>query len=339
MDIIFPEKKIVPFIDAYLSVMLTHKNIYNYVISENFIRCFYFEENWVDYYKSYDCSQYDVFRTFELTSDFMKLNNVDISVIINNCLNDGYFVLYSVDTYYISNYISYNEKHIIHPLLIYGKDNLSNNYKCRDYFDFTFYSQQLVNPNEITNSFIKCYIESNNYYNNLLVGFQLNQKNVNSFEGDKCRNSYKINLKKILYLLNEYIQGENFFKKDINNNNDKKVSTGINMIAEIKDNLIQTKNENRKISLKPFKFLEHHIYMMKERINILDNIYKIDKNKSLYKEVCNILKQAEECSNLSIKYDIKENNNIIFKIIKKLDFIDSEYKTLILKLIKILESN
>lgn len=40
----------------------------------------------------------------------------------------------------------------------------------------------------------------------------LTKKNVNSFEGDKCRNSYEINLKKILHLLNEYIQGEDFFK-------------------------------------------------------------------------------------------------------------------------------
>ena len=339
MDIIFPEKKIVPFIDAYLSLILTQKSIYNYAIPENFIRCFYSDENWVDYYKSYDGLQYEVFRIFQLTSDFLKLNNSDICEIIDNCLKNEYFVLYSVNTYYISNYIFYNKSHIIHPLLIYDKDNLSNNYKCRDYFDFISYKQQLVDPNEIRNSFIKCYIENDNYYNNLLSCFQLNKKNINSFEGDKCRDLHEINLEKILYLLNEYVEGENFFKKDINyyNNNLKNASTGINMITAIKNNLIETKNEKRKISLKQFKFLEHHIYIMKERISILNNTYKIDENKNLYNQVDNILKRAEKCTNLSIKYDIKENDNIIPKIIEDLNFINNEYKTLILKLIKILE--
>lgn len=68
------------------------------------------------------------------------------------------------------------------------------------------------------------------------------------------------------------IYKEKIFLKDINynHNNDKKALTGINMIVAIKDNVIQTKNENRKIKLKPFKFLGHHIYMMKERISMLN---------------------------------------------------------------------
>ena len=283
MDLKFPSKKILPIADAYLSLLLNYKNVYGRALAENFIRCFYDGDSWIDYYKAYDFNQYNVFKGFELTSDFLKLNKLDISTIIENSLENQYFILYIVDSYYIHNYISYEQQHKVHPLLILEKDNLDRCYKCRDYFDFTYYTEQLVSIEEIKNSFFKCYIEKDNYYNNLILGFKLENNNVNSLESEKITNDNEINLNKIIYLLKEYIKGENFFTKDINyyNREETNFFTGINIIDSIKYNIIEVLEKKQEIfiNIKIFKFLEHHIYIMKERIEILNIKYKIDVEK------------------------------------------------------------
>lgn len=342
MNLEFPSKKIVPIVDAYLSLILTYKNIYGSALAENFIRCFYDEDNWIDYYKAYDFNQYGVFKGFELTSDFLKLNKLDISTIIENSLKSEYFILYVVDSYYIHNYVSYKKKHKVHPLLILEENNLNKSYKCRDYFDSAFYTEQLVSIDEIKNSFFKCYIEEDNYHNNLILGFKLEQNNINSLESDKIKNNNEINLSKIIYLLEEYIKGENFFIKDINYYDKKEeteFSTGINIINSIKHNMIEILEEKQSIAIniKMFKFLEHHIYIMKKRIEILNIKYNIDIEKQMYNHITEILKNAEILSYIIIKFNIKKHKDILLKAINILDFIKNEYLAIIIQLIEVLE--
>lgn len=336
----FPLKPILPFVDAYLSCILSESD-YEYSIAENFIRCFIdesIESSWIDYYNSYKYTQYGVFRGFNLSSDNFYLSNLEICDVIDDSLEHDYLVMYSVDTFHISRYPNYKKQHLIHPLLIYKTNLCNDSYVCRDYFNFTTYSEELITKKEISDSYHLTFDKKSNYYSPIIIGFKLDANNSNVFEGSKIKKD--IDLEKILFFLKEFVEGTNYFKNDCDyiSYGITFFKTGIDIFDTIRTNITLDGNEtNENIKLKHLKFLEHHIYLMKERIRILHLKYNIDLNENLFSQVTKILEESGLLVNMAIKFNFNKQEMLLLRIYKKLDFIKYGYKVLILQLIKDIE--
>lgn len=342
MKLVVPQKVFVPYVDGYLSVILGNEKEFGYTLAENFIRCFVntsIESNWIDYQYAYKYNQYGAFKGAILPSDFFVSLEVDICDFICRYINKGYFIFYLVDTYYISNYISYNRRHIVHPLLIYQIDQQDKSFICRDYFNFINYSEAIVTENEIRESFQIRFIESDNYTPLLLTSMKLDNEITDEREGIILNKKHELNIAKIVTLLKEFLNSDDYFKTDYEYITDTianfQPTCGLSIIDAIKDHLKLSQTEyDSYTKIKHFRFIEHHIYIMVERCRILSFYYRIQISPYLYIEFSNLLKDAEKLSNLSIKYSIKHEVDLMEKIYYGLGVLKNTYEKLISKLIE-----
>lgn len=78
---------------------------------------------------------FDYTRILPGISSFMIMNFSDFIV---SCIDNGYYIVYIPDIYYINQY------HMQHELLIYGYDNSNKMFLIRDYFDFKLPSDEYI---------------------------------------------------------------------------------------------------------------------------------------------------------------------------------------------------
>lgn len=335
---IYPPKPLIPCVDAYSSLIFSNDRAMEKAVTESFIRCFANDENWIDYENSYNYSRYGVFRGFELTSDFIKNNFENIHLVIDNCLKNDYKVLYNIDTYYVRDYITYHEQHLIHPIFIFDRKEEEGLYVCRDYFDFMLYSEKLIHSDDLDKAFIESYITKEYYYNCVIMGFKLEENNRNNFDG--LVDNKRINVTKIISLLKEFLDGSNFIQYEYDSylRNVVHLYKGIHVFDSAKLELeTYINNPDVNFACKKLKFLEHHIFMMKERLNVLEKIYKFDKDMTLLKLNEKILRDMETLTFSAIKFSITKNISEMNKLICLLESIKLTYRGLISDLIDKLE--
>lgn len=375
----FPPKTFIPYNDFYISCILAGGKEYHFAIAENFIRCYAEEEvtsDWIDYFESQKYGYYGIFKGFELTSDVLRVLSTEISESIIGYLNTGYAIIYNVDTFYVKNYATFNHYHSIHSLMIYDYDD-QGNFICRDYFDFMNYSEQLVSMYEINKSYREVYRSSSNYNTFLMMGIKIDDdiscNSINNLKpfynqrkpdikyleklGDKIhrdilnnsvcniqlpynKNNIQINMEKILFLLREFINGDNYVEHDVRYvlNSESKYKTGINVFDSVINKIIYVFSERPDLlNMRLIKFIEHHIFMMKERIRIMRNEYGILLSDELFHHSLDLVKKSEQFTFMIIKLSIKRNEAEMMRTVAFLNKLKGEYIELIKRLIIELE--
>lgn len=375
----FPPKTFIPYNDFYISCILAGGEKYHFVLAENFIRCYADEEddsNWIDYFESQKYEYFDVFKGFELSSDCLKADSSLISDRIKHYLDMGYTIIYNVDTFYITSYATYNYFHSFHSLMIYDYDD-QYNFKGRDYFNFTNYSEKLVPISDINTSYQEVYGENKNYNNWLMIGVKLDDdltcttvNNLKPFYNPRkpdleqlkesglklhcdilsnpvCNIQFpydsskpKVNLEKILFYLNEFLDGVDYVKSDIRYTlySECKYKTGIHIFDAMEDKLLYIFTEALdQLNMRTIKFIEHHIFMMKLRIEILKFEYDVEIAAELVERINELSKQSERFTLSIIKISIKREEADMLKAIALLNKLKIEYKIIIRMLIHSIE--
>ncbi|RKD30227.1 hypothetical protein [Lacrimispora algidixylanolytica] len=375
----YPPKTFIPYNDFYISCILAGGENYHFVLAENFIRCYADEEdnsNWIDYFESQKYEYFDVFKGFELSSDCLKGDSSLISDKIKHYLDMGYTIIYNVDTFYITSYATYNYFHSFHSLMIYDYDD-QYNFKGRDYFNFTNYSEKLVPMSDINTSYQEVYGENKNYNNWLMIGVKLDDdltcttvNNLKPFYNPRkpdleqlkesglklhcdilsnpvCNiqlpydsSKPKVNLEKILFYLNEFVDGVDYVKNDIRYTlySECKYKTGIHIFDAMEDKLLYIFTEALdQLNMRTIKFIEHHIFMMKLRIEILKFEYDVEISDELVERINQLSKQSERFTLSIIKISIKREEADMLKAIALLNKLKIEYKSIIRVLIHSIE--
>ncbi|GLB25339.1 hypothetical protein LXJ15735_15800 [Lacrimispora xylanolytica] len=376
----FPPKTFIPYNDFFISCILAGGENYHFALAENFIRCYVDEEvdsNWIDYFESQKYEYFDIFKGFEFSSDCLIGNASLISDTIKQYIDMGYTIIYNVDTFYITSYATYNYFHSIHSLMIYDYDD-QYNFKGRDYFDFTNYTEKLVPMSDINTSFQEVYEKNKNYNNWLMIGVKLDDdltcttvNNLKPFYNSRkpnlellkdsgvklhcdilnnpvCNiqlpfdsNKPKVNLNKILFYLNEFVEGVDYVKNDIRYSlySEYKYKTGIHIFDAMEDKLLYIFTEALdQLNMRTVKFIEHHIFMMKLRIEILKFEYDVDISDELVDRINQLSKQSERFTLSVIKIQIKREEAEMLRTIALLNRLKMEYKSIIKMLIHSIES-
>lgn len=375
----FPPKTFIPYNDFYISCILSGGKNYQFALAENFIRCYTEEKidsDWIDYFESQKYGNYGVFKGFELTSDSFKHTSLEISDVITHYLDMGYVIIYNVDTFYIKNYATFNHYNSIHSLMIYDYDD-HNNFVCRDYFDFTNYSEKLVPKSEIITSYREVYEKNNEYNTFLMLGVKLDNdisctaiNNLKPFYNqrkpdinllkelgvklhcDILNNSVcniqlpydqsnpKINLEKILFLLKEFVNGNDYVVHDVRYTlySESKYKTGIDVFDCLINKLLFYFTERLDlVNMRLIKFIEHHIYMMKERIRIMKYEYGVSLSDELLENALHLVKKSEQFTFMVIKLSVKRNEAEMLRTVAFLNKLKINYTILIKDLIKEIE--
>lgn len=375
----YPAKSFIPYNDLYISCILAGGENYQFALAENFIRCYIkenIESDWIDYFESQKYGNFGIFKGFEFTSDNFKHHSLVISDVIAHYLDMGYVIIYNVDTFYIKSYATYHYFNSIHSLMIYDHDG-QNNFVCRDYFDFSNYSEKLIPKSEITDSYREVYEKNNNYNTFLMLGVKLdndisctainnlipfyNQRKPDmdflkdtgvKLHCDILNNSVCniqlpydqtkpiINLDKILFLLKEFVNGDNYVAYDLRYTlySESKYKMGIDIFdCGINKLLYYFTKRFDLVNMRLIKFIEHHIFMMKERIRILKDIYEIPLSDDLYKSALGLVKKSEQFTFMILKLSIKRNEAEMLRTVAFLGELKLNYIELIRDLIKQIE--
>lgn len=146
------------------------------------------------------CNQYVGFQspfleTMKIKRSYFKLFGSDICNFIIQNINYGFYVMLSIDKYYIPNTPTYNKKHKYHDILIYGYD--SNELKTLGYGRKGILEKNCVSHTCFRAAFDNLQIDKN-WWNDLMFMFRCKEK-IN----------YKFNLELFKHLLWDYLNGKN----------------------------------------------------------------------------------------------------------------------------------
>jgi hypothetical protein len=92
------------------------------------------------------------------------------------------------------------------------------------------------------------------------------------------------------------------------------------------------------LNMRTVKFIEHHIFMMKLRIEILKFEYDVDISDELVDRINQLSKQSERFTLSVIKIQIKREEAEMLRTIALLNRLKIEYKSIIKVLIHSIES-
>lgn len=341
-----PSITFIPYNDFYISCILAGGKDYQFALAENFIRCYADERpdsDWIDYYNSHKFENYRVFKGFDFTSDNIKNQSIEFSDVITHYLKLGYVLIYNVDSFYIRCYVASNHVHSIHSMMIYDYDE-QGNFMCRDYFDFTNYSEKSVPKSEINTSYKEVYEKENNYNNFMLTGVKLDNYMLSyspfHIQAPCEQTEPKVNLEKILFLLKEFMNGDDYEKYSLNYMLyfESKYKMGINTFDCIIDKLLFWFTQRIDlVNARLIKFVEHHVFMMKERIRILKCEYGISLSDELLEHATELVKKAQQFTFMVIKTSVKRKESEMLRTVAFLDELKFEYIALIKEFIKQME--
>ena len=252
-------------------------------------------------YKLYDDTpQYNVLMYIDTgyawSSEGVTARRYTYSEIINgkeniyefvcNSISNEYYILLSLDEYYIHTHWFYKNTHSLHDYLIYGFDDLKKEILMCGYTSQSRYEKFRISKQNLCKAFLTMTPEEGSWNDYI----QIFKKKPNL-----CG---KLNLQKIANLLYKYIESEICFPDyafSVNEKTDKFVY-GINVYGIVLEKL---NNCDGLIDLRMLRMIWEHKKLMKQRVKYLR--HEINRlNYSLECEFCNIEKRANICFLLGV---------------------------------------
>lgn len=225
---------------------------------------------------------------------FSKYINIDIIELVINSIEDNYYIIPIIDTYYISLYQTYKKYHLIHPILIFGYDKSNNTFSVADFFNDGVYSFQKISFIELREAYKNC--DESDYW---MKGIKLlRRKEYNhTFELGDFKNS-----------LERYLNG---YEPSINYNHYSHLPRrfGLNHSYEKVFEEIEKFSNFKKFDFRILPFFCDHKKVLKLTIEfLLNHKQQLEHLLSDYDELFN---QFMIFRNLLIKCMVKKQNNML----------------------------
>lgn len=329
LEIAFP-----PPITSYLpysvitSIITAQENSLNWIYN-NFIQIYHKGIGKVDYYPNSDFAYNDkiILNSNELTQNNYKLNidNIidDIKFWIDN---NNYIVFYLIESY-VPGMRFYQKADVVHSEFIFGYNDEK---KCVYVMNFPCNGEKLA--------IIELDYES--LKKSILYTIEYNKKRMK--KKDITMKDYNKEFRIILLRYNDIFQvgyshniNLDIIKKQIDdflNSNNSSINNsyftlyqegkwGLDVYEQIYIDFLTQVKDNKKLDFRFMCMLYEHKCIMKDRMNILNDIYGI---KPLYCEMDEIIRITECFKNLVFKYNITYD----IKIINKFEGMFNELKKL-----------
>lgn len=158
--------------------------------------------------------------------------NDDVSNMIKSHINNGYYILASVDCYFLSCHVSAkNNYHFVHPIIVYGYD--AEKLFVADHFfnDDNKFSLNTVSPDEFTEGYISAHTTHSD--KNYFPDMNLIQYREPIFE-------YAINKNHIKKIVHNYLESRFYNEYNVYGDYDKQHICGYNALLTAIDFLKRT---------------------------------------------------------------------------------------------------
>lgn len=270
------------------------------------------------------CNQYAGFQspfleTMKIKQSYFKLFDVDICDFISKNINNGFYVMMSIDKYYIPNTSAYNRKHKQHDILIYGYE--SNELKTLGYGHKGIFEKNNVPCSCFKTAFDNLKIE-NNWWNDLMYMFKY-----------KDEIKYKFNLKLFKHLLWDYLNGENtaaYTQEEFAQTYKDIFAFGMDIYPYYKKYFQLLEHGEGSYDYIPMHLLVEHKTTLWKTIGYLEEQNIISKNKrlsTLYHD--RIKSKFELFLRLFVKTEQTNNKKYIQRIIHEIDEVIHNEKMLL----------
>ncbi|WP_370749229.1 hypothetical protein [Eubacterium sp.] len=246
--------------------------------------------------------------------------NLNITEYVVEAIDKGYCVnIFTIDEYYLSNSNCYNKEHFIHETLVYGYNKEEKVFNIVGYDKQDRFCRFEYKINEVEKAF-KSGVENAPYY---LVD-SLHKIKIRHFFTDYefSLNNFIVELEKYLFSLSDKkkkffslaSEDETFYGEEC-----------YKMMIKHLENYIENKTD-LDITYLCYHFFYEHKKMIIERLNFVDEKYKLGKDfAALICEYNDIVKRANNVRLFFIKESIIETREIMrVKNIKALSKIHTE---------------
>lgn len=272
-----------PTVDHLTGIIASDFEKYKHAFYNNFIDILI--DNAADFYELRNWMRYDFLEFHKLPRRIVfGLEEKEIINILCSWLSQKHYILVSFETYYVSQYPSYQKSKFRHYAMILGFDKEKEVFICGDFFDYTYYSIEECSMHEV----IQAIIHNGDFD---AKGFA---KDFTLLRIDEVITP-KLDINKIIMSIEMLLGGNN-----------KKIHRqyGLNifdrmceMISE--GNISEHKNE--------FKRHAHFIYVHMEAMIMRVNYIKKIKGDAILEEICKSI--------IKSKNIIEQYRNYVLKLI------------------------
>ena len=305
--------------DAYpLLVMAANSDEYLPWAYSNFVQLMmdkraYAEKKW---YRVMYCNQYVGFQspfleTIRLSHSYLQQFHWDICEFIKTNLDNGFYVMLSLDKYYVPNAVPYGKWHMFHDTMIYGYNE--NSFQVIGYGYSN--AEQFAADTVPFDAFVKAYeglVVTDNWWNDVIYTFTY-QENV----------TYSFNLVLFKQLLFDYLSGANtaaYTQGRLPQKNKDYFEYGVNVYTAYKEYLQSLLAGSDSYDHTPVHLFAEHKQVLGMAVKYLEDQKLISPESGFYKRYqVTVADVFVRFLNLFVKAELSSQPKGIERILEKLD--------------------
>jgi hypothetical protein len=235
---------------------------------------------------------------------------------IIDSIDAGYYLFMYSDRYYISKSDSFMKNHINHEIFVFGYDLEK---------DLVFIADNLSYGKFIRTECTFDELEKGYWSMGREFTFQTNIRFIKPQVEVVC----KFDLEQVINGLNSYL----YSKRSYNSVYDQKYSFGLDSMNIILMNLNDIYKKQAHVDVRPFHLFYEHKLLMEKRVHyMIENGY-LTNSSELLSDFILLKNEYMILRNKVLKYNIKNDSNMLQEIIKRLDENIKTEKSLVNKLI------
>ena len=264
---------------------------------------------------------YPLIYSHSISRSFVSKKWKSITEFIMECINDGYYVQFIVDTYHIGAYEEfYNRIHFEHNILIYGYNQVEDIFYAADSFVHGKYSFECVSFSELEKSYSK------NLPYDWLDGIVLLKVK------DDPYTAFWYDVEHIAVEIENYLESEpsamiNIF--ETGRRNELLHYYGVTVYDKIAEYIQHNRTFNFEYDIRIFYVLLDHKHYLQYMLYELYKVKRVERADYYYNRFRELESDTQKLINAVLKYNVTAEDSILDMIINKLQEIKEKEKEIL----------
>lgn len=284
-----------------------------------------------NYYLLHDQYLYNVHH---LNSEIVGLDKEQIVDLLIKWIDNGYYIIYYLDEYYLPGTQLYQKVHFPHAQLLYGYDKTKEIFNTLNYTETREYTSIDISFKDVENSLI-----TEELYREVDWSSFLRHDNPRLIKRTNKTTEEISTVKDIIEQLKDYLNSYGSYIHAQHNHEIaglKDLVWGISIYDNFCNYLHKT-GDNR--SFEPFQLLLEHKQVMVMRFEFLEKKYNIKIPQTICDGLEEVEQLAQKLRNLSVKYIFKKEEKLKNRMIELLMLIKVREKAVLAEALAHLEKN
>jgi hypothetical protein len=301
LSVILNHEETLPWFYSHYIQLVCHKNVFEPTFR-------------VDFFKPAQWHNCPFINNQKINRDLIARRWSAFADFLIDCLDLGYYIMFYLDEYFVSNYKNYQKKHLKHDIFIFGYDLDNRTFDVADFFANRKYYYTKSTFSEIEQGYQNLHLTDICDY---LKGIELIDYRLPT-------QGYKFDINIPARLIEDYLLSYNTSQRydlsplDTNANTVSGIAvynTLIEYLQKISEHKI------KKPDLRSFHVLYDHKSVMLLKIKYFMEHNYIKEGESLYNAYVEILEKTKIVKILVIKYILARDIGLLDKIISRLQLI------------------